>query len=231
MSIKYALYENHMTSDPDDFIAVPQGDEFVELSDIVRNIKESMPEISEDEIEKVLMAFFKSTSNYLKDGIRVNTPLVNLFVKMRGIYNHKNEVFTRGRHQALFGISGGMMLKNLSHDLLFEKVSADDPKPNPDTFMDLTTNYLNEVLTPSGMGILTGSRLKIDTKDEHQGIYFVSAHGNETKVRNISKNKPGELMFQIPIMDSGEYTMDVRAMIPGSGEIKEGTLDYDLTVA
>jgi hypothetical protein len=45
----------------------------------------------------------------------------------------------------------------------------------------------------------------------------------------VGKNKPGGLIFMIPTLPAGEYTIEVRAAF--GDEIRSGALDATLTVA
>jgi hypothetical protein len=88
------------------------------------------------------------------------------------------------------------------------------------------------VLTPGGMGQVVDHRLKFDPTDANQGVFFVAEGGGATKVDVVGRNKPGELMFMVPAgLASGDYTLEVRATIHGSEDVRTGALDATLTVS
>ena len=48
----------------------------------------------------------------------------------------------------------------------------------------------------------------------------------------VGRNKPGELMFIVPAgLASGDYTLEVRATIHGSEDVRTGALGATLTVS
>jgi hypothetical protein len=82
------------------------------------------------------------------------------------------------------------------------------------------------------MGQVVGHRLKFDPEDAAQGIFFVADDGTETKVAVVGRNKPAELIFMVPgDLDAGEYTLEVRATLHGSNDVRVGALEAPLTVA
>jgi hypothetical protein len=88
------------------------------------------------------------------------------------------------------------------------------------------------VNTPGGMGQIEGHRLKFDPTDAAQGIFFIAADGTETQVAIVGRNKPADLMFMVPdTLTAGEYTLEVRATIHGSTDVRTGALEAPLTVS
>jgi hypothetical protein len=88
------------------------------------------------------------------------------------------------------------------------------------------------VLTPGGMGKIEGHRLKFDPTDAAQGIFFIAADGTETQVAIVGRNKPADLMFMVPdTLTAGEYTLEVRAILPNRTDLRVGALEDPLVVA
>ena len=85
-------------------------------------------------------------------------------------------------------------------------------------------------LTPGGMGQLVGHRLKFDPADPNQGIFFVAPAG-EARVQVVARNKPGELIFMVPALPAADYTLEVRATVHSSEDVRTGALEATLTVA
>ena len=112
------------------------------------------------------------------------------------------------------------------------KQEAVRPSPSLLDYVDLNSGERNGPLTPGGMGQIIGHRLKFDPDDTAQGIFFIAEDGTETRVSVVGRNKPGELMFLVPDgLASGEYRLEVRAILKGSKEVRRGRLDEVLTVA
>jgi len=71
------------------------------------------------------------------------------------------------------------------------------------------------------MGQLVGHRLKFDPADANQGAFFVAPAG-EARVQVVACNKPGELIFMVPALPSADYTLEVRATVHGSEDVRTG---------
>ncbi|MBD3250941.1 DUF4469 domain-containing protein, partial [Candidatus Uhrbacteria bacterium] len=106
------------------------------------------------------------------------------------------------------------------------------PRPKPLAYIDLNTGARDGMLTPGGLGQVTGYRLKFDPADVGQGIFFVAEDGTETQVVVVGRNKPTELLFLVPErLTAGPYTLEVRAILPNRGDLRVGALDEPLTIA
>jgi len=78
------------------------------------------------------------------------------------------------------------------------------------------------LVTPGGMGRLTGYRLKFDPTDPNQGIFFIN--GSTTQVDVVGKNNPSELMFLVPAnLQPGAYSLEIRSAI-GNSAVHTGLL-------
>ena len=70
-------------------------------------------------------------------------------------------------------------------------------------------------------GRLVGHRLKFDPADANQGAFFVAPAG-EARVQVVACNKPGELIFMVPALPAADYTLEVRATVHGSEDVRTG---------
>ena len=97
-------------------------------------------------------------------------------------------------------------------------------------FVDLAGAAVNEGVTPGNIGTINGHRLKYDTAQADEGVYFIdAATAVETKVTAIQKNKPAQLVFLNPAIPAGpNYHLEVRARIYGGTELRTGRLDATL---
>lgn len=109
--------------------------------------------------------------------------------------------------------------------------SSDRSQPRPLNYTDLNSGEVNSVLTPGGMGRVTGYRLKFDPTDPEQGIFFMPA-GESTsgQAAVIAKNGPSELIFLVPAtLTKDDYTLEIRSTM-GNGTVRTGVLADTLTV-
>jgi rRNA pseudouridine-1189 N-methylase Emg1 (Nep1/Mra1 family) len=69
----------------------------------------------------------------------------------------------------------------------------------------------NEEISPGGTMTMIGERLKVDENENDEGVFFIDATGQDTKVDKYIKNLPSEMIFVIPAtLATGDYRIAVR---------------------
>jgi len=63
-----------------------------------------------------------------------------------------------------------------------------------------------------------------------QGVFFLAEDGTEVQAEVVGKNMPGELIFLVPALAVGAYTLEVRATFNGTAELRTGALEARLAV-
>jgi hypothetical protein len=104
-------------------------------------------------------------------------------------------------------------------------------KPNPIKYSDLISGTSDDQLTPGGAGRLLGHRLQFEEANPEQGVFFVGTDGGATRIELAIRNMPKELIFVVPSLPPGEYTLQVRATTRSGEDLRTGALDQTLTVA
>ncbi|WP_299460454.1 DNA-binding domain-containing protein [uncultured Microscilla sp.] len=230
MAIKYALYDNQMTSDPNDHMAQVQHDQTLSLDNIIETMIGRGSTITKAEALSVLEEFFDAITEAIKNGNAVNTELINISVSLKGVFTDSNDRYDNNRHHAKINIQAGTRLKKVLGELSFTKTEASKPVPTLLNFKDVASDSSNDTLTAGGVGQVNGSRLKIAIDDNDQGVFFIASNGTETKAPTIIRNKPSELIFMVPAgLASGSYKLEVRAKLGGKG-IRKGQLLDELVV-
>ena len=82
---------------------------------------------------------------------------------------------------------------------------------------------------------LTGARLKFDTADSEQGVFFIGEDG-EIRLSQVVENKPSRVLALLPAdTAAGTYTVEVRTKNTGNKTdgkaLKRGSFDRTVTVA
>jgi hypothetical protein len=232
MTISYALYENHLTSDPDDYMALVQSKGTAELEDVIERMIEQGSTVVKADILSVLEDYHSAIESMVLEGMNVNTPGANYGASIQGVFDGQADTFDPTRHQIRAAVSPGRRIRRAIEERARPlKQEAGKPAPKPLQYTDLNTSTRNSVLTPGGMGQLVGHRLKFDPHDADQGIYFVADDGTATKVAIVGRNKPADLMFMVPeSLTAGDYTLEVRAKVYDTDKVRVGALEHPLTV-
>ena len=231
MSIHYSLYENPLTTDPDDYNAKVSSIRTANLDDVISRMVERGSTVTRADIISVMEDFEHALKSLLIEGSNINLPFANYSASIKGVFKGPADKFDPARHKAAVNVHTGKKIKDFfSKNAVCEKVQAILPTPNLIDFIDLSTGERNSIVTPANMGQILGSRLKFDSEVNEEGIYFIAADNTEVKVSVIGKNKPGELMFLIPPeLAAGDYILEVRASFGDS--VRTGRLNAVLSIA
>ena len=233
MSIKYALFENHLTTDPSDYAAQVQVTDSVDLDAIAQRMIDQGSTVTKADILAVLEDVIKASEGYLLDGFRVNFGgLCDLYPRLRGVFDGITDSYDPARHRVDVGASPGIRVRNTVRDnATIEKVETIKKAPALLEYFDLASGEINGTVTAGTIGTINGHRLKFDSGAADEGVYFIAATGPavETKVTAIQKNKPGQLVFLVPTLGpAATYYLEVRARF--GNDLRIGRLDEALSV-
>jgi hypothetical protein len=155
----------------------------------------------------------------------------NIRVGISGVFTSITDSFDPSRHSIRATLSPGLLLSEKMQKVRLEKTLQPLPSPVILEFLNINTNTTNSVLTPGGIGQIVGEELKFNPNNPQEGIFFVAADGTETKVQIIASRTEGKLVFSIPTLPAGNYTLEVRRAYTKENIIRKGVLSDTLTVA
>jgi hypothetical protein len=231
MPIKYYLQPNPVTPDPNDQSARVLPNASLTLEDIIAKMMQRGTTVTESDTRAVLNLFFDVVSDEVADGNFVNLPLANIRVGISGVFTSITDSFDPSRHSIRATLSPGLLLIEKMQKVRLEKTLQPLPSPVIIEFLNINTNTTNSVLTPGGIGQIVGEELKFNPNNPQEGIFFVAADGTETKVQIIASRTEGKLVFSIPTLPAGNYTLEVRRAYTKENIIRKGVLSDTLTVA
>lgn len=217
--LKYALRENLLTPDENDYMAQTADVRSFSLDEIIDLMMEKGSTLTKADIKAALQIYGEVVSALIKDGAAVNTPLMNTSLSISGVFNGATDSFDKKRHSVNLNLTAGPLLKDAAAKIKCEKTEAADTNPYITEVTDLVSGKVNEVLTAGGIVQLVGSRLKFDQKDEAQGIFFVAETGEAIRATVIAENKPARLMAIIPAdLPAGNRYVEVRTKYTVGGK-------------
>ena len=237
MAIEYALFENHLTSDPNDYAAQVKSGGTADLELIAERMIDQGSTTTKADILAVLEDTLQACESYLLDGFRVDFGgLCRLGVSVSGVFNGITDVYDSSRHRVdATAVAGKRIRKTIRDNATVAKVETVLPSPSPLEFVDLASGTTNITITMGNIGTINGHRLKFNTAAADEGIYLInSMTAVETKVTAIQKNKPAELVFLVPagLTPAIEHHLEVRARLgDATSELRTGRLDAALIPA
>ncbi len=230
MALKYALFENHLTDDPSDYMAVVQLQASKSQEDVIDLMIGRGSTVTKAEALSVLEEYAAAIEQLLREGQALNTPLFNLSPTIKGVFTSEDESYNVATHTVKINVTPGKRLKQVANEIEVQRVAGVSPQPDLLYVDDLGSGTRNEQLTPGNIARLKGSRLKFDPTDPLQGIFLVSEANEETRISTVSRNKPAQLDFLVPALAPGLYKLVVRTLLKNTKTIRSGTLQVELNI-
>lgn len=229
MSLKYALFSNHLTADPHDYMALAQDAVIKTEEDIIDLMISRGSTVTKAEALSVLEEYATALTQVLEDGNRVNTSLFNVAPSIIGVFNDLSDNFDAARHSIKLNVTPGVRLKKVSEDIKATKVIGEAVIPILLEYYDYSSDTMGELSTATGPAFIRGANLKIDPEDPEQGVYFVNETGTEFKVPQLLRNKPKELLFMNPEgLTGNSITLEVRNKSKNSKTLRSGNYPSEL---
>ncbi len=230
MSIRYTIVKNNSMLGGGPCLAKvrPQGsatfDQVVDLMMLTATV-------AKPDVLGVLESFFSAVEYLLLDGKNVLTPLAVFRTGIQGTFSDEADSFETDRHRVHASASAGARLRRvLRSRATTERVHLGQFYPVPERYYDVESGVDNDILTPGGQGRLIGDQLRFDPADPKQGVFFVAGDGSAVRAGLPARNMPREVIFVVPALAAGQYTLEVRAGWGDNGETRTGQLDEPLTV-
>lgn len=229
MAIKYYLQPNPITPGPNDQSARILANNVYDSESIIRKMLQRGTGSSESDMRAILHLFFNVVTDEVAEGNNVNLPIANFKPGITGLFQSKTDVFDYSRHAVKANVSNGLLLAQKMQSAILERTNQPLPTPVILEFTDINSGISNSRITPGGIGMIIGEELKFDPENASEGIFFVN--GTTTKVDVIASRTEGKLMFSIPQLPAGNYTIEVRRAYKTTSVIRTGALADILQVS
>ena len=210
MAIKYYLQNNPITPDPNDCSARVVANQTLTVENIIKEMLRRGSTITEADCQAVLKVFFDVVADEVAEGNSVNLPLINIRPAVNGVFTSATDSFDATRHIKKASVSTGTLLTQKMNTATVEKILQALTSPALIEYADINSQTTNSILTPGGIGQLVGEELKFNPANAAEGIFFTALDGLATKATIIASRTEGKLMFSIPALATGNYTLDVR---------------------
>jgi hypothetical protein len=235
MVLSYSLTENLLTAAPNDFSAQPQNVRSCSQEDIVNRMAGRNTGLSISQINAVLDDYIREVCLIIAEGGGINTPLVNIFPSIAGVFHGAADTFDARRHRIKSNLTPGVQLRRATAGVKTQKVQTADPIPFIVEVHDVTSNTTGELLTPGGVVQIRGGRLKLATANPENGIFLTGEQGQSVKLGTVIENRPARLIAALPAdLPAGAYTLEVRTTLSASSNkeskaMKKGRFLRELT--
>jgi hypothetical protein len=232
MSIQYVLQENTLPFGSK-YRARTRATATVDLNGVIDRMLEQGSTITRGDILAVLENYHQAIERLVLEGRRVITPAAVFFAGVGGTFTDATDGFDPQRHELRVTVTPARGFRQaIRSQARVTKTEAQELLPAPQSALDRESGKTNETLTPGGVMVLGGKRLKFDEGDTLQGVFLINT-GDEsiTRVRTYARNLPSQVSFVAPALPAGQYRLELRSALNGAEQLRIGRLKDQLTVA
>jgi hypothetical protein len=236
MAIGYSLGKSNLTGGKNSYTATIRAAGTVGIDQIAARIAGQSLNINRSHIKAILEAAGQAACFYLLEGFRVMLcGICELSPTIKGRFDNPSDIFDPARHKAdITAVPAAGIRRCFRAKARFKKQQSIKPVPQPLQLFDLASSSANRIVTGNSIGTLKGRRLKFNPEKSDEGIFLVPTNKSLPVIKApiIVKNRPSELLFQIPAICKGNhYRLEVRKRFSAKGELRCGKLTADLTAA
>jgi hypothetical protein len=237
--IRVKLYPNYLPGVQGAYIARTDNEASLTIEQVCAALKNRGGFTgSYDDLVEHVRQFLDETAYQLCDGFAVNTGYYSLHPNVGGTFDRTTEGHDEGKHPVTFRFRTRAPLRSLAEHIEIQVEGLADVTGYIDEFIDVTTEAINEALTPGGMFSLSGHKIKVEGDNPEVGVYFVSAADASQRVKvsgHLAENTAAKVIGMIPALTAGAYQLEIVTQYThGGNQLKEPrviTFAGELTVA
>ncbi|MDR3184924.1 MAG: DUF4469 domain-containing protein [Prevotellaceae bacterium] len=205
-------------------------------ADICHHIATCHPtSLSEETLLHAVSAYFENVADLLCNGYTIANGYFTVRASIKGTFLSPGDHFNPQRHRVDIEFQQGAALRKRVGSIKVNVMGVAQNRRISEV-TDVTTGSVNHLLTPHGMLIVEGKKLKISGDNPAVGVYFTnSLTGEVYKLPggNLPENHPARLLLIIPDLPAGEYQLSVVTQYVGRStptrQPVTATLHYLLT--
>jgi hypothetical protein len=143
-------------------------------------------------------------------GSSVQDGVVHIAPSVTGLWIGSDRTIDPSRQKATVSISPTAALRDGLSNVKMEILGVKDSGAYIGLVTDAATKAIDGHITPGGIAVITGDKLRIVPEDNPEmGVFFVDESGGKTPVTQISQNDPKRLTVLVPSLPAGTYTLQV----------------------
>lgn len=202
------LYENLLTKDPNDYSGKVKITGTLRNAEIADRIVAERTEFRKETIVTILDMADQKKVEAIAEGKSLVDGVGQYLATVSGVFVGETDSFNPKKHSLRVSYTPGKLLQAALKNIT-ANVRPGQVGPVINSITDSTTGLLNESLTPGGPAIITGSNILLKGEGDTIGVAFTSENGETQKVTLIVKNSISEIIFALPALEPGQYTLSV----------------------
>jgi hypothetical protein len=175
-----------------------------------------------DDLVEHTKQFLNEVMYQIADGFSVNLGYFSIYPKVGGLFEKTSETHNVDGHPISFTFRVLSPLRELAKYITVEVEGLANVQGYIDQITDVSVEAVNETLTPGGMFVIEGHKLKVAGIEPTVGVYFVNAADETQRVRisgNLAVNTASKLVGAIPALTDGEYRVEIVTNYGGGGAL------------
>ena len=219
--IRVKLYPNYLpNAGQGTFIARTDSDKTVNVKDICTiMVTRTGFDGNVDTLYDYVMQFLDEVAYQVCDGFMTNLEYFTIHPNVGGVFHNKNEAHDHEKHPITFRFGALAKLRTLVKNIDVELVGVADTNGYIMEFTDVTTEAVNEAVTPMGQFVITGYKLKVAGDHPDVGVYFEMVGGPaKLKTGNLAENSMSKLIGVVPAGPGGNYKIVIKTQYSGGGK-------------
>ena len=208
--IHYVLETNELTGEPKKYRAQVVNSRSYNFDDIAEHLLQHNTGLSGAVIRGVWEGIKGAVEEYIADGGSVKTELFHIHPSIQGVFESKDDSYDSSRHSIRLYLRPGSLLRTVPGRLKAKKTNS-GAKSYISSVTDISTNSVNDSLTPGKSIRISGCRLKIWGEDPSCGIYFVPEKNTISTVKvdlsELVVNKPSQIITVVPKLSKGRWNL------------------------
>ena len=232
MTLKIALFENHLTPVEDDCFAIVQDKDVVTQIDLIKTMTGRGLSLTDTDCGRVVNELGHAIRDSLLEGKAIEMALMTITPVVKGTFINSDDVYDPERHTIEFKVKLGDSL-----DVDVSQIPVVKVKPTTKTPMiliaeDRFSDTTNQTLTPNGTLVIQGQDLKVNTEASDEGLFF-KINNADTRAERYHHNTDSKLEVKVPASLTAGATcnLEIRKRYKGNKKLFVFTYNIDFIVA
>jgi hypothetical protein len=222
--IRVKLYPNRLSNVEGAYIARADNEASLSIEDVCAALKSRGGFTGDyDDVVEHVKRFFDEAAYQLCDGFAVNAGYFSIHPNVGGTFDSavRGRVSREARkHPITFRFRALAPLRALADRIAVEVEGVADASGRIGELLDITTGSANGALTPGGIFVITGRKIKVTGENPDVGVYFASAEDAGLRVKvagRLAENTASKVAGIVPALDAGEWKAEIKTQFSGYG--------------
>ncbi|MDR1326247.1 MAG: DUF4469 domain-containing protein [Treponema sp.] len=207
------LYQNYLPKVSGTYIARTANEATLNIDEICAALKNRGGFTGNyNDLVEYVKQFFDEAVYQLCDGFAVNTGYFSIHPNVGGTFDKATEGHDTDKHPITFRFRTRAPLRVLAGRIVVEITGIANVSGYIDEFIDVSTEAVNETITPGGQFRISGYKIRIAGDNPDIGVYFVSVTDPTQRVKvfgHLAENAPSKLIGIIPFLTAGDWNLEI----------------------